>query len=465
MNCHHTVIEAESVQLNQYWELVTVGGRDVVQMAIDPGGANHQYGGGASINLGDVQQVDASRLFYTFTVPEDCDYQVSLYTRAWDAIDGRSDLGNDLWMRIDSGTDVPGETTRGSDYHKMFSTNNSNFQWAQPDVGSRYCQRLAAGQHTLEIAARSYHFQIDRIVLWCKEGCNFGGDWTTKPAGDYNGTASGGISCAQSAWDVPPVIPAKTLPQSSLWQPGDVMALHYDVAPDLDDLHAIAAGCNVVKCFNINPCVVIGAHGENREGDYLQTQNGAPRRVLAQRVADAAYGVGNYLDTGGQSSSDWSSAVNAQAAKFLAALSAGNDVWIAEGGPSDFTREVLDQLLTLGVTQATIDQRVHVVQHSGWNENETENGDLAFVQNNTDYIKIDDGNGVNTTADLNDNSQLGSFRPWAENSECGASWVQAFNGLNPQNKLDFSDTVELLYILGISKSLIATPTDFCNYFD
>lgn len=460
MNCHHYIAEAESVQLNQYWELVNVNGRTVVQMAIDPPNAVHQFGGGASINLGDNANVDNSRLYYTVNVPEDCNYQLSLYTRAWDRIDGKNDLGNDVWVRIATGTDIPGETSRGSDYHKMFSTNNSNFQWAQPDHGTRFCKRLPAGQHVIEIAARSYHFQIDRVVLWCKEGCSFGNDWASKDAGDYNGgNPLGLLSCTQSNWSEAPVQPNKTLPNSSLWEPGDVIALHYDVAPDLDDLHAIAAGCNMSKCFSINPCVVIGAYGENRSGDYTTV-----RQQKAQAVADAAYGVGNYLDTG-QSQTTWDQAVSAQAAKWLAALNAGNEVWVAEGGPSDFTREVIDELLNLGVTANIIKTMVHVVQHSIWNENETNNADLAYVQNNTDYTKIEDGNGVNSTADLNDNSNLNQFLSWANNSDCGAAWSEAFDGLPPTSKLDFSDTVEYLHILGIGKNTIATPADFCNYFD
>lgn len=460
MACHHAIIEAESVQLNQYWEVVSVGGRDVVQMAIDPPNNVHQFGGGNSINLGDVAQVDASRLYYTINVPEDCNYQVSLYTRAWDQIDGQADLGNDLWIRIATGSDIVGETSRGSDYHKMFSNNNSNFQWAQTVVGDRYCKFLPAGTHVIEIAARSYHFQLDRLVIWCKEGCTFGNDWTTKSAGDYNGSAFATLSCTQSSWDQP-VLKEKTLPASSLWQPGDVLALHYDVAPDLDDLHAIAAGCNVTECFNINPCVVIGAVGINRQNDYTTT-----RENKAIAVANAAYGAGNYLNTGGSiGSAQWDAAVASQAAKWLAAINAGNDVWLAEGGPSDFTHDVLLELLNLGVALTTINNRIHVVQHSTWNENETANADLSYVQNNTDYVKIDDGNNVNNTADLNDNSQLNQFRPWAENSACGAAWISALNGLDPNNKLDFSDVVELLHIMGIPKSVINTPMDFCNYFD
>ena len=465
--CHHHIVEAESVQLNQYWNTVNVNGRNVVEMAIDPPNVNHQFGGGASINLGDVAQVDASRLYYTFAVPVACGYQISLYTRAWDKIDGRNDLANDLWLRLPTGSDIVGETSRGSDYHKMFSPNNNNFAWAQPDHGSRFCKRLPAGQHTIEIAARSYHFQLDRIVAWCKEApCSFDNAWISKPSGDYNSTVDTSLSCNLSSWDaLPDTGTFKPLPGNSLLGQNDLLALHYDIAPDLDDLHAMAAGCTVTSCYNLDPCVVIGAHGETRESDYLQTQNGATRRQHARNVATLAFGAGNFLDTGGISSPDWDQAVNVQAQKWFDAISAGNRVYVAEGGPSDFTRDVLDQLISLGIPQNQLSNSVFVIQHSIWNEDETNNGDLSFVQNNTNYTKIDDGNGSNSTADLNDNSQLGQFRPWAENSDCGPAWTEAMNVLDPNNKLDFSDTVELLHILGIPRSQIATPMDFCNFFD
>lgn len=466
--CHHYIAEAESVQLNQYWDIVTVNGRQVIEMAIDPPNINHQLGGGASINLGDNGQVDASRLYYTFSVPKDCNYQISLYTRAWDKIDDRNDLANDLWLRLPTGSDIVGETSRGSDYHKMFSPNNGNFAWASPDHGVRFCKRLPAGQHTLEIAARSYHFQIDRIVIWCKEApCTFQNDWATKPAGDYNGVQASNFSCVQSAWNTAPVDPdVKTLPNTALINSQDILALHYDIAPDLDDLHAMAAGCNVTKCFGLDPCVVIGAHGENRESDYKQTQNGATRQQHAQNVADLSFGAGNYLDTNGISSAQWDVAAKAQAQKWFDAINSGGQIWVAEGGPSDFTRDVLDELIALGIPQAQLSNVINVIQHSVWNENETNNADLNFVQANTDYTKIADGNAANnTTADLNDNSQLAQFRPWAENSECGAAWIEALRVLNPTNKLDFSDVVELLHIVGIPKSVIDTPLEFCNYFD
>lgn len=485
MACHHQIIEAESVSVatNQYWEVVQVGTRTVLQMAVDPGGNNHQLGSGADASVGDSPAVDASRLYYTINVPQDCDYEISLYTRAWDKIDGRNDLGNDLWLRVATGTDVPGETSRGSDYHKMFSSNNTNFQWANPDVGSRFCVRLPAGQHVIEIAGRSYHFQLDRIVAWCKESpCSFSNSWSDKEAGSYDDDVivdpptGEDLNCSNSAWDDAPTTPdpdpdpgTKQLGNNSLYGNGDLIALHYDIAPDLDDLHALAAGCTVTKCFGIDPCVVIGAHGgiNGREAQYKQSPGGtsSTRQELANAVAQAAYGNNGYIDTNGESTGQWDQAVQEACQKWLPVIQSGNDIWVADGGPMDFTADVLDCVVAAGVSLNQLKQRVHVVQHSAWNENNTQPGKLNVVQNQTDYIKIQDGNNPNSTADLNDNSDLNSFENWANSSDCSAAWAAAFDGYDPNDKLDFSDTVELLHILGIGSNIVDDPTDFYNYFD
>ena len=44
--------------------------------------------------------------------------------------------------------------------------------------------------------------------------------------------------------------------------------------------------------------------------------------------------------------------------------------------------------------EINISQRIHVVQHSDWNEKVTSPENLQFVKNNSDYQKIPDGNVV-----------------------------------------------------------------------
>jgi len=175
----------------------------------------------------------------------------------------------------------------------------------------------------------------------------------------------------------------------------DLVALHYDVAPDLDDLHAIAAGANLSDKFGVSPAVVIGAYGlvgqgGNQDSDlkYLydtatstlgQGPNiGETRRQKAQQVADAAYGSGTYLDTG----NGWTSAVNAQAIKFWDTLQSGYTVSVADGGPMDFTADVLKRLQSFHGATPTQLKRVMVVQHSlGFNVSNTLPANRAIVRN------------------------------------------------------------------------------------
>lgn len=140
-------------------------------------------------------------------------------------------------------------------------------------------------------------------------------------------------------------------------QAEDLIALHYDVSPDLDDLQAIAAGANLSEKFGIDPAVVIGAYGLvglggplNSDLKYLYDTAtdtlgqgpdiGETRQLKAQQVTDAAYGAGSYLDTG----NGWTSAVNEQAQKFWNSLQNGYTVSVADGGPMDFTADVLRRL-------------------------------------------------------------------------------------------------------------------------
>ena len=105
------------------------------------------------------------------------------------------------------------------------------------------------------------------------------------------------------------------------------------------------------------------------------------------------------------------------------------------------------------------------MQHSQWNEDHATPSDLSFVQSNTRYIRIDDGNNPNGTADLRfESHNNGDFVARARSGRYANEWNAAFNYLSPSDKLDFSDTVELLHILGIGRTQIADVNDFGDFF-
>ena len=84
------------------------------------------------------------------------------------------------------------------------------------------------------------------------------------------------------------------------------------------------------------------------------------------------------------------------------------------------------------------------------------------VRNKATYITIDDGNDNNDTPDFNSGTGDSSFRTKAGNSKYGSQWKNAFNKIS--NKVDFSDSVEVLHIMGIPKNSIPDTTAFGAMF-
>lgn len=234
--------------------------------------------------------------------------------------------------------------------------------------------------------------------------------------------------------------------------PADIVAAHFDHGPDPDDGHAAAAAYVVRQELNLNMVVVGGTTGVYSAGRYLPQSEDLMRQIWGQQWLDAH-------------NSRVASAEQA-ARRWVNALSSGGDVWVAEGGPSDFTAAVV-RIIRNQYPEFNTRRRVHVVQHSQWNEDHALRDDLNFVRNNTDYIRIADGNDPNSTADLRQdgNSSVSqAFVQTARASRYRSVWDHAFNYLSPDDKLDFSDTVELLYILGIGTNDIRDVTDFGRYF-
>ena len=231
----------------------------------------------------------------------------------------------------------------------------------------------------------------------------------------------------------------------------DLIALHFDHAPDPDDGHATTAGATIAAALDFEPLVVGGTYGSGNASRY---------KDASEPLMDIVWGSNGWLNA----DANWSRSVAVSADRWVETLNACGDVWVAEGGQADFTadvvREVLDRIPGLDT-----ESRIHVVQHSGWNENNSNSGDLAFVQSMTDYEKIDSGNKDNDTADLHSEFYRGPFLNAALTSENGEAWAAAFDFLSPSgHKLDFSDTTELLAIVGIGKDQIADVDEFADFF-
>jgi len=227
----------------------------------------------------------------------------------------------------------------------------------------------------------------------------------------------------------------------------DLLSLHYDNCPDKDDGHAIPAGKSVVENFSINNVMVVnGTCGDSIKNRFNPDSNA---------VVQAAWG-NEYLDAHGN---NYNSVVNA-ANRWASTLSNGAKVWVAEGGQSDFTADVVRRI---EANYSGINLKgINVIQHSAgataYNEAFTNPGKLAYLKNKTSYKAIPTGNaGNNGSANLNQQSQY--FVVTARSSRFSVEWNAGFRYLRPdcairtENcKLDFSDTVELLYIVGDSRT-------------
>jgi CubicO group peptidase (beta-lactamase class C family) len=236
------------------------------------------------------------------------------------------------------------------------------------------------------------------------------------------------------------------------YRSGDLISVHHDHAADPDDGLAAPAVKTVLGEFGITQVVVVTGAASPLQANYV---------VASEKVMDATWGKGKYYNA----HKNWGSSVNAVAAKWAAVLNKGKSVWIVEAGPSDFTADVLRRVKKL--TSANTNQMVKVVQHSKWNEDYTTPADLKYVKRQSGYIKIDDGNGDNGNADLSQPYST-SFKSKAKNDpKYGPAWKSGFKYYDDRklkDVIDFSDIVELLYILGVPKSKVAGIADFADEY-
>lgn len=224
----------------------------------------------------------------------------------------------------------------------------------------------------------------------------------------------------------------------------DLISLHYDHAPDRDDGHSAAADRTLLesmfgrKWIAEHALAVSGAYGLNER----------TFRPASDKVMDACFN-----DCGGwlAAHTERQAVVDQIFARWSATLNAGGDVWVKEGGQSDLTAAVVRRI---NETLPTIDttQRIRVIQHSAkFNENNTTPESLAFTKAHTQYINIPNANEY-----LNQKPGDAGFIEAAKgHAVYGAAWQAAFAYLDPATRLDFSDTGELMYILGLGEIGIA----------
>lgn len=219
----------------------------------------------------------------------------------------------------------------------------------------------------------------------------------------------------------------------------DLLSLHYDHAPDKDDGHSAAADRSMLETLHgaewikRHVVAVSGAYGTNAK-TFNDKSDG---------VMDACWNdVGGWLDA----HQDRNPVVAELARRWSATLEQGGHVWVKEGGQSDITVLVIESIARRN-PEWKLKQRVHVVQHSDWNENKTTKAALVQVKQLAHYIRIRDAN-----AYLNAKGGDLAFEQAAlAHPKFGPMWKAAFSYYPASQRLDFSDTGELMHLLGLGE--------------
>ena len=231
----------------------------------------------------------------------------------------------------------------------------------------------------------------------------------------------------------------------------DLLLAQFDCKTDVDDLHTVAAMVTLLSDARFSAVryhAVAGTYG-TQDGLYVPP-NDLFRLAFGNNWSDAH--------------EDFESAVEQVKGLIAATLENGGDIWIADAGQSDFSAAVV-RALAADFSEATISERIHVVQHSNWNEEVTAPDNLQFVKENTDYNKIPDGNAVgNGTPGFRSPDYTG----WSDkikNAHLREVWQLAielgnrYNGKDGRylneavsaGGLDFSDLSEVCWILGVTE--------------
>jgi len=242
----------------------------------------------------------------------------------------------------------------------------------------------------------------------------------------------------------------------------DLLLVQFDCKTDVDDLHTLAALVTLLsdsKFSKIRYHAVAGTYGI-QEGLY----------VPANPLFQLAFGD-NWTDA----HEKVNGAVEKVKAIIKKILETQGDIWIAEAGQSDFTAKLIKAIQS-DLPGLSVSQRIHVVQHSDWNENSTSPESLQFVKKNTDYQKIPDGNAVGNGTPGFRSPEYTQWKKKISNPKLIGIWQLATDLSNKYNGkegrynneaisaggLDFSDLSEVCWILGL-QDIIDTEQFFNLY--
>ncbi|RPJ70720.1 MAG: hypothetical protein EHM20_15220, partial [Alphaproteobacteria bacterium] len=242
----------------------------------------------------------------------------------------------------------------------------------------------------------------------------------------------------------------------------DLLLVQFDCKTDVDDLQTVAALATLLSdtgFSKIHYHAVAGTSG-------IQEGLSVPPNALFQ----LAFG------------DNWSDAHEnlfeaVEQVKFIIKETLENqgDIWIAEAGQSDFTAELIKSIQS-DLPELSVSERIHVVQHSEWNEKSTSPENLQLVKNSIDYHKIPDGNAVGNGTPGFSSPEYTHWKNKITNPQLIDIWQLAIDLSNQYNGkegrhnnkaisaggLDFSDLSEVCWILGLQD--IKDTEEFFNLY-
>ena len=242
----------------------------------------------------------------------------------------------------------------------------------------------------------------------------------------------------------------------------DLLLVQLDSKTDIDDLHTAAGLATLLHhpdYKDLNYVAIAGTYGI-QEGLYV------PPNELMKLAFNK-----NWVDA----DKEWKASVKMIAKKAQKVIDNGGSVWVAEAGQSDFTADWVMKLVEKNPS-LNVKEKIHVVQHSDWNESVTEPTKLKYAQTITDYHKIADGNAVgNGTPGFKSDGKV-DWESKLNDEHLTQVWNTAirlgnqYNGIDgrylnesvAEGGLDFSDLSEVCYILNLMN--IKNSDEFFTYF-
>jgi len=229
----------------------------------------------------------------------------------------------------------------------------------------------------------------------------------------------------------------------------DLLLGHFDCKTDVDDLHSVAAFVTLLSNPDFSKVkyhAVAGTYGI-QEGLY----------VPANSLFQLAFGD-NWTDA----HENFEIAVEKVKTIVQKTLAEDGNIWIAEAGQSDFSAALI-RAVQIDLPELNVSQRIHVVQHSDWNEKVTSPASLQFVKQHADYQKIADGNAVGNGTPGFRSPEFKDWKTKVTNPRLQKIWQLAvelgikYNGKEDRYNneaiasggLDFSDLSETCWILGL----------------